>query len=314
MMTHGKSTKIIGQEGFWLGPAVTIFAILLALFAIPWATYLDNLRLLRALCLDDALDVPEERLTVQELPVCSLPAAWRDGTAKDPCQKLWMSRLEAPGSLDQAGATLLEAGDCPRPDLVAAWSGELAWLQGDPQRAEEAWAQLSDKHLLGWGQSLILQNEMERARLMLDLVLRRGASEQGGPEMIRAMSILGDSLRLERRWDEASRYYEVVWRAKPGDSRTAFFLGMSYRHAGRPGEAVDVLEAGLESLSPVRPGAAANFHVQLGLVYAELGAADRAFQVFQTALDLLDRAKEPNLTQRQFILKQLERLPNRPEG
>jgi hypothetical protein len=313
-MTQGKGTKILSREGFWLGLAVAIAAILLVLFALPWTTYLDNLRLLKALCLDNASAPPAGRLPAQGFSVCSLPAAWRDGTTRDPCQKLWLSRLQAPSSLDEAEAILLEAGDCPRSDLVAAWSGELAWLQGDAQGAGERWSQLSDKQLLGWGQSLILLGEMERARLMLDLVLQRRAGEEYGPEMSRALSIFGDSLRLERQWEEASSYYEAVWRANPGDSRTAFYLGMSYRHTGRPGEAVDVLEAGLKSLSPARPGAAASYHVELGLANLELGAADRASYSFQMALDLLDQAKEPNPAQRQFILRQLERLPNMPEG
>jgi len=204
---------------------------------------LRNVALVQSLCLQaDCLAPNDDRLILKSEP----GEDWWEGTGLNACQQLWLSRLHMADSPAKAATALDAAKACPRQDLVNAWGGNLAWAQGDRRRASEFWSQLPASSLIRIGNRLILQEEVERGRAMLELVLERYAADLSISSRRDLHTGLGHSYRAGGRWADAVHHYTEALALNSVDIESRFFLGMSLREDQQPDSGISVLEAGLD--------------------------------------------------------------------
>lgn len=274
-------------------------------------TNVRNVALVQSLCLQPDCPVPtDDHLILKSEPGDD----WRRSAGLNACQQLWLSRLYMAESPAKAATALEAAKACPRQDLVNAWGGNLAWAQGDRSLAYEFWSLLPASSLVRIGNRLILQEEVERGRTMLELVLERYGADLSGSNRRDLHTGLGHSYRAGGDWAKALHHYAQAVGLDPMDIESRFFLGMSLREDHQPDRALSVLEAGLDNLPVGRPGFVATYLVQLGLAYAAVGRTESALETFRSAQDWLakERATWPE-TQR-FIEEQIEGLVPQSKG
>jgi tetratricopeptide (TPR) repeat protein len=268
-------------------------------------TNLRNLALIRSLCRETDCATSVGGLWALHSEV---GGAWRHGAGLDACQALWLSRLYSAESPVKAVAALETAKACPRRNLVNAWGGDLAWAQGDQDLAYDFWSQLPATSLSSGGYWLILQEEVQRGRTLLEIVERRYGFDLTFSQRLELYTRLGHSHRVEGKWAEAIRYYNLALDVDPMDTESRFYLGMCYRQNHQPHRALDVLEAGLGHLPPSRPGFASTYLVQLGLAYGEVGQGELAFETFRSAQEWLAEEKPPWPDLQRFIEEQMDAL------
>lgn len=293
------------RVSFILALLATGLLLLLTWDDEPVRANASNLTLAHSLCLDPTCN-PRQDGAIGLL--ATLRGSWQQPDRLNPCQRLWLSRIQSPDSPDLALSTLETATSCPRKYLLWTWAGILAWNQGIRDKAGEQWAQLPASILVDRSYALMLAGDVERGRYILNLVLRDRESNLAKPLRQRLYARLGDSYRLEAQWPQAVPYYEQAFQLDPKDIETRFFLGQSLRGAGQPGKAVLVLEGGLIDLPEDREYFVSSYLVQLGLAYQDENRHTEAAKTLESAREWLAREDNPNQAELDFIQQLIDHL------
>jgi tetratricopeptide (TPR) repeat protein len=311
-MPHNLRTAFRGAAQFWRWALAGLFSLAGCLILInastPLALNHHNITWVHNLCWDEAcLAFKDGRLIL------------RSGANFDrllsnqvsPCQQLWVSRLRMAESSQAALGVLSDADHCPRPGLVAAWQGQLAWNIGELKEARDKWGKLPPNVLSEWAYQLLMQGDIDQGRFILDAALAAAGSSMPASQRYRLLMNLGHSYRFERSWARAVEYYQDAKSLAPDDAEITFYLGMSLRESGAYGEAINVLDRGRVFLTADRPYFASSYYLQLGLAYGSFDQPDRAVENLQAAKTWELREPQPNQEQIRFIENEIARITQR---
>lgn len=256
---------------------VLIFAGVVRLLVANWQFIRSNLDLLHALCVEGTectIQLPHGPITLKESSTHLI-----DSPSPTACQSLWQSRTLATGSLLEARRALDMPGDCKRSSLVAAWAGNLAWLEGNEPLSETEWAQLSEQEIYGWAQQLVNAGEYAQGSAMLEAALATGP---GGADT-RFWTLKGDIYRLQGDWQEARLAYEEAWSLSKEDLRLGLYLAISYRETGNADQARALLQEILKGPPAGAPWLAAALFEELERVQLTLGDEEAAAEAARQA-------------------------------
>lgn len=233
------------------------------------------------------------------------PAAWLDRPGIHDCQQLWASRIVAVTDIQAAEARLQEALGCERLHLIASWAGNLAWSLGRFEAANGWWEQLPSDYLIEWSYRLVLDGQPDKAAYLLNMLLTAPHDDLRPDQQREAFIKLGHVFRTTAQWQNAAAAYGSAW-ALGEDAELAFYLGMSYREAGEPNNALSVLEAKADKLNIARSYFVADYFIQLGLAYREAHQPNQAIAALQEAYQWAER--EGNTDKLEFVQSLLRPL------
>lgn len=260
-----------------------------------------NVQLLTGMCLDDRVCPPA---VLNDLTVSTIPPDWLENSAKlTPCQALWASQMVAGQDPTVAQHILAQAADCPRQQLVATWSGLLAWKQGNQVEALAQWKTLPARYLIAWSYEMTLAKDTTLALELLELVNETYEATLSTGERKDLHTKIGHAYRTSEQWTEARKAYRQAWLLAPDDAELAFFYGMSAREAEDPAQAVHIFESGLSFLPTSRASFVADYYIQLGLAYSESSQRDASIEALNQALTWTRLQQQPAPQKEQFILR-----------
>ncbi len=163
--------------------------------------------------------------------------------------------------------------------LLLVAQGDLELVKGETQRGGELYrkALLADKTLvparIGLTRAAAADGKVDEAVAEINKAL----SIDG--EDVAAMSEAGILAAKQQQWGKAEEYLKNAWTRNKSDAAVALELARVTRSAGKPAEALAVLDAVSE---PVRNSSA--FHVERAQVYAALKRPDEARKEREAAM------------------------------
>ena len=143
------------------------------------------------------------------------------------------------------------------------------------------------------GRARLADGDSDGGAEALDKFLAGLHAEEGGDARLLAHMELAQLLNARGDFDGAVKHYESALEAMPDDPRPYIAMAQFFRREKLHDEAIEVLEAALNSRDPSEP----DFRLwhELGLAFADAGRDDRAIAELERVIEFLTRRNSRDL-------------------